>query len=127
MVCNRRPRERQVDLEILQIALRSVLLLRIESISNNENKIHKVNRHVEFPMILDLAPFWSAAASGIGSIPLNPIQMIVTFDPVMHAKGTKYRWNGQISFMVWCVEPIFDIGLVNPLISSLVPWSGYPH
>ena len=38
MVGNGRPRERQVDFEILQIALRSVLLLRIESISNNENK-----------------------------------------------------------------------------------------
>ncbi len=56
---------RNASKQVLVFQPPAVLTLHLKRFQQNGYHLHKVNRHVDFPDVLDLAPFCSAAAQGV--------------------------------------------------------------
>ncbi|KAI9565858.1 hypothetical protein GHT06_009655 [Daphnia sinensis] len=73
--------------QLLIFAPPALLTLHLKRFTQNGIALRKAQKHVDFPLRLDLAPFCSAAAAGVSSIPADQKEVIYSLYGVIEHSG----------------------------------------
>ncbi|XP_057369845.1 ubiquitin carboxyl-terminal hydrolase 16-like [Daphnia carinata] len=73
--------------QLLIFAPPALLTLHLKRFTQNGIALRKAQKHVDFPLRLDLAPFCSAAAAGVSSIPAHQKEVIYSLYGVIEHSG----------------------------------------
>lgn len=73
--------------QLLIFAPPALLTLHLKRFTQNGVALRKAQKHVDFPLRLDLAPFCSAAAAGVSSIPTDQKEVIYSLYGVIEHSG----------------------------------------
>lgn len=73
--------------QLLIFAPPAILTLHLKRFTQNGATLRKAQKHVDFPLLLDLAPFCSGASAGVGSVPAGQTQVLYSLYGVIEHSG----------------------------------------
>lgn len=75
----------------------AVLTLHLKRFTQNGVNLRKAQKHVDFPVLLDLAPFCSAAAAGVSNVRAGQKRVLYSLYGVIEHSGRLTQVSGPVS------------------------------